>query len=137
MTELRPGSSEDREIREIEEYGCSNVVSVTTRDRCAGTEHEGSDHPARSAKAQAARPDERAVEPTLALQHINVADGLSELQRDRLSTLILRYREYFSRRPGRCNCYEYKFQLQGGVPKSWNSRSIPFSFQSEVREQIE
>jgi hypothetical protein len=25
------GSSEDHEIREIEEYGCANVMSVTTR----------------------------------------------------------------------------------------------------------
>jgi hypothetical protein len=33
--------------------------------------------------------------------------------------------------------FEYRFQMQGGLPKSCNSRPIPFSLQREVREQIE
>jgi hypothetical protein len=40
-------------------------------------------------------------------------------------------------RPGECNCFEYRFQLQGGVPKSRNSRPIPFSLCREVQEQVE
>jgi hypothetical protein len=131
------GSSEDRVIRDIEEYCNANVMSVLTLDRCADKEREGSNHSAQSAKVQAARPDEGGVNPTLALQHINVEDGLSEFQRERLSTLLLRYREYFSRRPRKCTCYEYKFQLQGGVLKSQNGRPIPFSLRREVQEQIE
>ena len=33
--------------------------------------------------------------------------------------------------------FEYRFQMQGGLPKSFNSRPIPFSLRREVREQIE
>jgi hypothetical protein len=33
--------------------------------------------------------------------------------------------------------FEYRFQMQGGLPKSCNSRPIPFSSRREVREQIE
>jgi hypothetical protein len=33
--------------------------------------------------------------------------------------------------------FEYRFQMQGGLPKSCNSRSIPFSLWREVREQLE
>jgi hypothetical protein len=33
--------------------------------------------------------------------------------------------------------FEYRFQMQGGLPKSCNSRTIPFPLGREVREQIE
>jgi hypothetical protein len=33
--------------------------------------------------------------------------------------------------------FEYRFQMQGGLPKLCNSRPIPFSLRREVREQIE
>jgi hypothetical protein len=33
--------------------------------------------------------------------------------------------------------FQYRFQMQGGLPKSCNSRPIPFSLRREVREQIE
>jgi len=33
--------------------------------------------------------------------------------------------------------FEYRFQMQGGLPKSSNSRPIPFSSRREVREQVE
>ena len=33
--------------------------------------------------------------------------------------------------------FEYRFQMQGGLPKSSNSRPIPFSLWREVSEQIE
>ena len=33
--------------------------------------------------------------------------------------------------------FEYRFQMQGELPKSCNSRPIPFSLRREVREQIE
>ena len=33
--------------------------------------------------------------------------------------------------------FEYRFQMQGRLPKSCNSRPIPFSLRREVREQME
>ena len=48
-----------------------------------------------------------------------------------------KYQEHFVTRPGRCNMFEYRFQMQGRLPKSCNSRPIPFSLRREVREQME
>jgi hypothetical protein len=131
------GSSKDRVIRDVGEYCSANVMPVATLDRSMGEERREVNHPAQSVKEQGARPEKGEVNATSALQYIHVEEGLSKSQKERLSTLILQYQEYFSRRPGKCNCYEYKFQVQDGVPKSRHSRPIPFSLRREVQEQIE
>jgi hypothetical protein len=40
-------------------------------------------------------------------------------------------------KPGKYNMFEYKFQMQGELPKPCNSRAILFSLRTKVREQIE
>jgi hypothetical protein len=72
-------------------------------------------------------------------QQINkdVSDkNLSYEEKCKLLELIRKYQEHFVTRAGRCNMFEYRFQMQGGLPKSCNSRPI-FSLRREVREQIE
>jgi hypothetical protein len=54
-----------------------------------------------------------------------------------LMRLINKYQEHFVTKPGKCNMFEYKFQTQGGLPKSCNSRAIPFLLRTKVGEQIE
>jgi hypothetical protein len=41
------------------------------------------------------------------------------------------------KKPGKCNCSEYSFQVQGGVPKSRNTRPVSFVLHKEVWAQIE
>jgi hypothetical protein len=88
------------------------------------------------AKAQATKPDEREVSPHLEFRNINVEHSLSESQKENLLAQILQYKDRFTKRPGKCSCFEYRFQLKG-VPKSRNSRPIPFSLRREVQEQVE
>ena len=80
-----------------------------------------------NAKAQATNPDERKVGCQLVLQKINIEDTLSEPQKEKLSTLLLKYQTHITKKPGKCNCFEYRFHLQGEVPKSRNSRPINHS----------
>ena len=51
--------------------------------------------------------------------------------------MLHRYKTHFTKIPGKCKVFEYKFQMQGGVPKSRCSRAIPFALRKEVREQIQ
>jgi hypothetical protein len=62
---------------------------------------------------------------------------LSKAQKAKLSNVLHRYKDHFTKERGKCNCFEYRFQLQGGLPKSRNSRPIPFALDKEVQEQIQ
>jgi hypothetical protein len=111
-------SRKDSVMSDIGECCNANAMPVTTVEISAGEELREVNHPKQIIKEFTARPEEREVNVTSARRSIHVEEGLSKSQKEGLSTLILRYQEYFSRRPGKCNCYEYKFQVQDGVPKS-------------------
>jgi hypothetical protein len=64
-------------------------------------------------------------------------DTLSPKQREDLYELLLKYQPHFTKRPGRCNVFEYKFEIEGEMPASANSRPIPFALRSQVRDQIQ
>jgi hypothetical protein len=40
-------------------------------------------------------------------------------------------------KPGRCNRFLYNFTIEGKLPNSTSTRSIPFAFRKQVREQIQ
>ena len=109
-------------------------MSVAATDRVTGNERKGYYNTVQNAKAQATNPDERELSSQLVLHNLNIEDTLSESQKEKLSTLLLKHQAYL---PGKCNCFEYRFQLEGGVPKSRNSRAIPFALRKEVQEQVE
>jgi len=80
---------------------------------------------------------DKGEDPSLSLERLRIEENLSYEEKCKLLELICKYQEHFVTRPGRCNMFEYRFQMQGGLSKSCNSRPIPFSLRREVREQIE
>jgi hypothetical protein len=86
-------------MSDIGEYCNANVMPVTTVEISAGGELKGVSHPTQIEKELPARPEERQVNATSMRQSIHVEEGLSKSQKERLSTLILRYQEYFSSKP--------------------------------------
>jgi hypothetical protein len=50
--------------------------------------------------------------------------------------MLNKYKGHFTKRPGKCKNFDYKFKIEGDLPKSCNSRPIPFGLRKEVREQI-
>jgi hypothetical protein len=72
----------------------------------------------------------------LSLDRIKVEKNLSCGEKCRLLEMLHKYTTHFVKRPGKCKNFEYRLQMQGGLPKSCNSRPKPFSLRREVREQI-
>jgi hypothetical protein len=70
-------------------------------------------------------------------KELKIDERLSREEKCRLLEVINRYKEHFVDRPERSKEFEYKFQMHGELPKSSNSRPIPFSLRHEVRKQIE
>ena len=73
----------------------------------------------------------------LTLERLSVEEKLTHNQIQQLLELLNKYKLYFTKRPGKCKVFEYKFEMQGELPKSRNSRAIPFSLRREVRDQIQ
>jgi hypothetical protein len=74
---------------------------------------------------------------SLSLGRLRIEENLSYEEKCKLLKLIYKYQEHFVTRYVRCNMFEYRIQMQGGLPKLCNSRPIPFLLRCEVREQIE
>ena len=62
---------------------------------------------------------------------------MTEVEKQKLLDVLHRYKTHFTKIPGKCKVFEYKFQMQGEVPKSRCSRAIPFALRQEVRGQIQ
>ena len=50
---------------------------------------------------------------------------------------VLGYKNHLTKRPGRCNQFEYKFEMTGDMPKSRNAQPITFALRAQVREQLQ
>jgi hypothetical protein len=48
----------------------------------------------------------------------------------------LRYKEFFTSQPGRCNLFQYEFKVTPEEPLVGQSRPMPFAVRSTVRAQI-
>jgi hypothetical protein len=81
--------------------------------------------------------DSRDVTSEQTRAKIDKNDKLSDFQKEQLFALLLRYKSHLTKQPGRCNQFEYKFEIIGDMPKSRNARPILFSFKTQVREQIQ
>ena len=81
--------------------------------------------------------DKREKDSSLSLHRVQIEENLKYEEKCKLLELIRKYQEHLVTRPGRCNMLEHRFQMQGGLPKSCNSRPILFLLRREVREQIE
>jgi hypothetical protein len=71
----------------------------------------------------------------LSLDRIKVEKNLSCGEKCRLLEMLHKFTTHVVKRPGKCKNFVYRSQMQGGLPKSCNSRPTPFSLRHEVREQ--
>ena len=93
-------SNEDHTVRDVEGKCGVSILSVAATDRVEGNERKGCYNTVRNAKAQATNPRERGVSSHLMLQKINIEDSLLESQKEKLSTLLLRYQVHLKKNQG-------------------------------------
>ena len=62
---------------------------------------------------------------------------LSDFQKEQLYALLSKYRNHLTKRPRRCNLFEYKFEMKGDKLKSRNAWPISFALRAQVKEQIQ
>jgi hypothetical protein len=62
---------------------------------------------------------------------------LSPQQQNELYGVLIKYQQHLTKRPGRCNAFEYEFKIEVDMPPTANSRPIPFALRAPVREQIQ
>ena len=62
---------------------------------------------------------------------------LSPQQQNELYGVLIKYQQHLTKRPGRCNAFQYEFKIEGDMPPMANSRPIPFALRAPVREQIQ
>jgi predicted aspartyl protease len=65
------------------------------------------------------------------------AESLNPTQQIELFNMLLKYKGYFSSRPGRCRNFTYAFEVKDKADVMSTSRLIPFKLRHEVREQIQ
>jgi len=61
----------------------------------------------------------------------------SPQQQNGLHGVLIKYQQHLTKRPGRCNAFEYEFKIEADMPPTANSRPIPFALSVPVREQIQ
>jgi hypothetical protein len=61
----------------------------------------------------------------------------SPQQQNWLYGVPFKSQQHLTKRPGRCNAFEYEFKLEEDMPPTANSRPIPFALRPPVREQIQ
>jgi hypothetical protein len=103
----------------------------------ASCDRAGTDGPTQTAISNADPQDSRNVTSEQLRAKIDESDNLSDFQKEQLYALLLKYKNNLTKRPGRCNQFEYKFEMTGDMPKSRNARPITFALRAQVREQIQ
>jgi len=63
-------------------------------------------------------------------------NDLEMQQEEKLTEVLLRYTEFLTTRPGKCEVYEYEFNINT-TPIIGHSRPVPYSARAGVRKQIE
>ena len=81
--------------------------------------------------------DDRAITTDQLREKVKECNNLSGQQQTELYKLLLKYQPYFTKRPGRCNMFEYEFNVIGDVPTRSTYRPIPFALRDRIRGQIQ
>jgi len=81
--------------------------------------------------------DDRMITAEQLRSKVRENDNLSPQQQEDLYNLLIKYQQHLTKRPGKCNKFEYEFRVEGSVPNSANSRPIPFALRNGVREHIQ
>jgi hypothetical protein len=82
------------------------------------------------------RGDARSVSVQELRAKVREAVGLCEDEKERLFDMLLKYKDSFTTRPGKCSLMKYRFDVTSPEPIVGGSRPIPFSVRAEVRAQI-
>jgi len=69
-------------------------------------------------------PDDRVITPDKLKAKISEYDDLSEIQRDQLLAVMMKYQPHLAKRPGKCKGFEYLFNVVGKLPKATSSMTI-------------
>jgi hypothetical protein len=82
-------------------------------------------------------PDDRSIISTQFKAKISEYDDLSVKQHDQLLAVLMKYQSCLTKRTGKCTGFKYHFNIEGKLPKSVSSRTIPFALCKEVAAQIQ
>ena len=77
-----------------------------------------------------------AIQDAELLRNVGEASRLSVEQKTKLCDVLLRYKKFFTSKPGRCNLLQYGFKVTPEEPLVGHSRPIPFAVRSAARAQI-
>jgi len=62
-------------------------------------------------------PDERVISTNKLKAKISEYNDLNENQCDQLLAVLVKYQPHLTKRPGKCNGFEYHFNIGGKLPK--------------------
>ena len=121
------------------EYGSANVYTIvhaTSNTAINGFQITTSDtHHTISARNDT--PDGRVITPNKLKAKISEYNDLNGNQLDQLLAVLMKYRPNLTKRPGKCNGFEYHFNIVDKLPKSASSRTIQFALRDDVSAQIQ
>jgi hypothetical protein len=80
--------------------------------------------------------DPRSLQKTDLFALVEQVVSLREVQRRIMNEVLVKYLSHMTTKPGRCNLFSYKFQVNADKPIVGYCRTIPFTTQPAVREQI-
>jgi hypothetical protein len=78
-------------------------------------------------------PDPRALQRSDLSNLVAMNENLNPGQRDQLYGVLENYLDSFTEKPGKCNLFEYRFQVESNQPFATYSRPIPFAMRPAVR----
>jgi hypothetical protein len=137
------GGEECEESRQIALYRCSVDVSPRAGDlfhaQRSGADKLKMSYMQRetSSNHDVMRPDPRDISVAELKQKTAEAGSLTSMQQLELLQILLKYKDSFSARPGKCRDFEYSFEVDDRQDIVGTSRLIPFKLRHEVREQIQ
>jgi hypothetical protein len=102
----------------------------------AGCDRAGTDGTTQATTNNSHQSDSRDVTSEQLRAKVDENADFSDFQKERLYALLSKYRSHLTKRPGRCNHFEYKLKMAGDMPKSRSARPIPFALRAQVKEQI-
>jgi hypothetical protein len=114
---------------------CSTAVLVNELTTCldAIQDHQS---PHKSLANESMVTSEARDTPTLSLRSkVNEATNLNGTERQQLFSTLVKYEKHFSEKPGKCNLFKYKFDVETTELLVSRSRPLPFAVRKEVRQQ--
>jgi hypothetical protein len=116
-----------------------NVASADDMRLCLTTSYVGPNYVRTSQKSRADVNflDNRTITVDQLRAKVCENNILSPQQQQELYGVLIKYQQHLTKRPERCNMFEYEFKIEGDMPPTANSRSIPFALRAPVREQIQ